>query len=171
MPEPDKTRVLPFEDSTAFRDWLQGNHASQPELWLLIFKKGSGQKTIGWNEAVEEALCWGWIDGVKKPFNDVAFLQRFTPRRKGSNWSKRNREHADRLIIEGRMREPGMQQVREAQSDGRWNAAYAPASEMSVPDDFLAALEEKPAAKEFFGSLNRQNVYAIAYRLQTAKKK
>lgn len=170
MPEPDKTRIHAFEDSAAFRDWLAVNHASQPELWLKIFKKGSGQKTISWNEAVVEALCWGWIDGVKKSFDDESYLQRFTPRRKGSNWSKRNREHVERLITEGRMQGPGMKHVRAAQSDGRWEAAYAPASEMTVPDDFLAALEERPGAKEFFETLNRQNLYAIVYRLQTAKR-
>lgn len=170
MPEPDKTRIHAFEDSAAFRDWLAVNHDSQLELWLKIFKKGSGQKSINWEEAVIEALCWGWIDGVKKTFDENAYLQRFTPRRKGSNWSQRNREHVERLITEGRMEEPGMRQVHAAQADGRWEAAYAPASEMTVPDDFLAALAERPAAKEFFETLNRQNLYAIVYRLQTAKK-
>lgn len=170
MPEPDKTRIHAFEDSAAFRDWLAVNHDSQLELWLKIFKKGSGQKSINWEEAVIEALCWGWIDGVKKTFDENAYLQRFTPRRKGSNWSQRNREHVERLITEGRMEEPGMIHVRAAQADGRWEAAYAPASEMTVPDDFLAALAERPAAKEFFETLNRQNLYAIVYRLQTAKK-
>ncbi len=135
-----------------------------------MFKKSSGQKTINWNEAVVEALCWGWIDGVRKPFDDQAFLQRFTPRRKGSSWSKRNREHVERLIAEGRLQEAGLEHVRAAQSDGRWEAAYDPASEMTVPDDFLAALVERPKAKAFFETLNRQNLYAITYRLQTAKK-
>jgi len=170
VPEPDKTRIQAFEDSAAFWRWLERNHASEPELWLKIFKKGSGQKTITWEEAVVEALCWGWIDGVKKSFDDEAYLQRFTTRRKSSNWSKRNREHAERLIAEGRMQEPGMAHVRAAQADGRWEAAYAPPSEMTVPEDFLAALEKRPAAKTFFETLNKQNRYAIAYRLQTAKK-
>ncbi|MBX3060266.1 MAG: YdeI/OmpD-associated family protein [Anaerolineae bacterium] len=170
MPEPDKTRIHAFEDSAAFRDWLAVNHDSELELWLKIFKKGSGQKSINWEEAVIEALCWGWIDGIKKTFDATAYLQRFTPRRKGSNWSQRNREHVERLITEGRMEEPGMVHVRAAQADGRWEAAYAPASEMTVPDDFLAALAERPAAREFFETLNRQNLFAIVYRLQTAKK-
>lgn len=170
MPEPDKTRIRAFETAEAFGQWLQFHHASEPELWLKIFKKGSGQKTITWEEAVIEALCWGWIDSVKKSFDDQAYLQRFTPRKKGSNWSKINREHVERLIAEGRMQEPGLVHVRAAQTDGRWDAAYAPASEMTIPDDFLAALEECPAAKAFFETLNRQNRYAIAYRLQTAKK-
>lgn len=170
MPEPNKSRMHAFESPAAFRDWLEVNHASERELWLKIFKKDSGQKTISWSEAVVEALCWGWIDGVKKSFDDKAYLQRFTPRRKGSIWSKRNREHVERLIAEGRMQEAGMKHVLAAQSDGRWEAAYAPASEMTVPDDFLGALEERPDAKAFFETLNRQNLYAIAYRLRTAKK-
>ena len=120
MPEPDQTRIQAFEDSAAFWNWLEQNHASEPELWLKIYKKGSGQKTINWEEAVVEALCWGWIDGIKKSFDDEAYLQRFTPRRKSSNWSKRNREHVDRLIAEGRMQEVGMVHVRAAQADGRW---------------------------------------------------
>lgn len=170
MPEPDKDRIRAFEDPAAFWNWLKINHASEPEVWLKMFKKGSGQRTITWNEAVVEALCWGWIDGVRKPFDGQAFLQRFTPRRKGSNWSKRNREHVERLIPEGRLQEPGLVHVRAAQLDGRWEAAYDPASEMTVPDDFLAALAERPKAKAFFETLNRQNLYAITYRLQTAKK-
>lgn len=168
MPEPDKTRIHAFEDSVAFGRWLERNHASEPELWLKIFKKGSGQKTITWDEAIMEALCWGWIDSVRKPLDEQAYLQRFTPRRKGSNWSKRNREHVERLIAAGRMQEPGLVHVCAAQADGRWEAAYAPPSEMTMPADFLAALEERP--KAFFDTLKRQNRYAIAYRLQTAKK-
>ena len=170
MPEPDKTRIRAFENSATFWQWLELNHALESELWLKIFKKNSGQKTINWEEAVIEALCWGWIDGIKKSFDEQAYLQRFTPRRKGSNWSKRNREHAERLIAEGRMQESGMIQVCAVQADGRWEAAYAPPSEMKTPDDFLAALEQRPTAKAFFETLNRQNHYAIAYRLQTAKK-
>ena len=169
MPEPDQNCIHAFEDSAAFWQWLEANHAVEPELWLKIYKKGSGQKTINWEEAVIEALCWGWIDGVKKTFDDEAYLQRFTPRRKGSNWSKRNREHVERLIAAGRMREPGLVHMRAAQADGRWAAAYA-ASEMTVPEDFLAALEKRPKAKAFFETLNRQNLYVIGYRLQTAKK-
>ena len=170
MPEPDQTRIQAFEDSAAFWNWLEQNHASEPELWLKIYKKGSGQKSINWEEAVVEALCWGWIDGIKKSLDDEAYLQRFTPRKKSSNWSKRNREHVDRLIAEGRMQEVGMVHVRAAQADGRWAAAYAPSSEMTIPEDLLAALEERPQAKAFFETLNRQNLYAIVYRLQTAKK-
>ena len=168
--EPDKTRIRAFVDAPAFWQWLERNHDSEPEVWLKIYKKGSGQKTINWNEAVIEALCWGWIDGIKKTLDDQAYLQRFTPRRPGSNWSKRNREHVERLIAEERMQESGLLHVRAAQVDGRWEAAYPPPSEMTIPEDFLAALEARPTAKTFFETLNRQNRYAIAYRLQTAKK-
>ncbi len=170
VPEPDKNLIHVFENSEAFQAWLAANHARYSEIWLKIFKKGSGRQTITWSEAVIEALCWGWIDGVKKSFDESAYLQRMTPRRKGSNWSKRNREHAERLIEEGRMQEPGMTQVHAARADGRWDAAYAPSSEMTIPDDFMAALEARAAAKAFFETLNRQNLYAIAYRLQTAKR-
>jgi uncharacterized protein YdeI (YjbR/CyaY-like superfamily) len=170
MPEPDKNRIHAFEDAAAFWTWLAANHASETELWLKIFKKNSGVKTINWEEAVVEALCWGWIDGVKKTFDDQAYLQRFTPRLKGSHWSRRNREHVERLIAEGKMQEAGLVHVRAAQADGRWDAAYAPASEMTIPEDFLAALDTRPQARAFFNTLNRQNLYAIAYRLQTAKK-
>lgn len=169
MPEPDKSRIQAFEDAAAFWRWLELNHASEPEVWVKMYKKDSGQKTINWEEGVVEALCWGWIDGIRKPLDDQAYLQRFTPRRKGSNWSKRNREHVERLIAAGKMQEPGMAHVRAAQADGRWEAAYAPASEMAIPEDFLAALEERPAAKALFETLNRQNLYAIGYRLQTAR--
>jgi uncharacterized protein YdeI (YjbR/CyaY-like superfamily) len=170
MPEPDITRIHAFEDAPAFWLWLAQNHDTEPELWLKIYKKGSGQKTIDWNGAVVEALCWGWIDGIKKSLDDEAYLQRFTPRRPNSNWSKRNREHVERLTAEGRMQEPGLIHVRAAQENGRWQTAYAPPSEMTMPEDFMAALAERPLAKAFFETLNRQNRYAIAYRLQTAKK-
>lgn len=170
MPEPDKTRIYPFKAPADFFNWLKTHHDFEPELWLKIFKKGSGQATVSWEEAVIEALCWGWIDGIKKPWDDQAYLQRFTPRRKRSNWSKRNREHVERLLSEGRMQEAGLVHIRAAQADGRWGAAYAPASEMTIPTDFLVALKHRPEARAFFETLNKTNLYAIAYRLQTAKK-
>ena len=170
MPEPDKSRILAFEDASAFSAWLEANHVSEPELWLKIFKKGSGRKTINWNEAVIEALCWGWIDSVKKSLDDKAYLQRFTPRRTGSNWSKRTREHVERLIAECRMQESGMKHVLAAQSDGRWEAAYAPSSEMTIPVDFLEALKERPEARAFFDTLTRQHLFVIYHRLHTAKR-
>ena len=170
MPGVNTSRIRAFATPADFWEWLEANHASEPELWLKIYKKASGTPSVDWNEAVVEALCWGWIDGVKKSLDDDAFLQRFTPRRAGSNWSKRNREHVDRLLAAGRMQPPGMIHVEAAQADGRWEAAYAPASEMTLPDDFMAALVERPTAQTFFATLNKQNLYAISYRLQTAKK-
>ncbi len=170
MPEPRKERIQTFATPAAFRKWLKLKHDSETELWLKIFKKGSGQKSIDWEEAVIECLCWGWIDGVKKPLDEEAYLQRVTPRRRNSNWSKRNREHVERLISDTRMQESGLVHVRAAQADGRWDAAYSPSSEMTVPADFLAALEHMPKAKMFFASLNKANLNAIAYRLQTAQK-
>ncbi|WP_416306987.1 YdeI/OmpD-associated family protein [Neptunicella sp. SCSIO 80796] len=170
MPEVDQSRILAFETSESFSAWLEMNHDRESELWVKIYKKASRQKSISWDEAVIEALCWGWIDGVKKSLDDSAYLQRFTPRRPGSNWSKRNKEHVERLIAAGKMQEPGLVHVRAAQADGRWEQAYAPASEMVMPEDLLDALSCRPAAKAFFDSLNRQNHYAIVHRLQTARK-
>ena len=170
MPEPSKKRTKAFSTPAKFAIWLEANHAVESELWLKIYKKESCKKTINWEEAVVEALCWGWIDGVKKSLDAEAYLQRFTPRRSGSNWSKRNREHVERLIVAGRMQEPGLVHVRAAKADGRWDAAYAPASEMTIPDDFLQALERRPKAKQFFATLNKTNLYSIGYRLATAMK-
>lgn len=149
--------------------WLKVNHATESELWVKIFKKGTGIPSVNWDDIVIESLCWGWIDGVKKSIDDQSFFQRITPRKSRSNWSKRNREHAERLISEGRMKEPGLVHVRAAQADGRWENAYS-ASEMQVPTDFLAALESKPEANRFFETLNKSSRYVIAYGLTTAKK-
>ncbi|MDF1815088.1 MAG: YdeI/OmpD-associated family protein [Verrucomicrobiales bacterium] len=124
---------------------------------------------MNWNDVVIEILCWGWIDGVKKSLDDQAYLQRITPRRTGSNWSKRNTEHVERLIVEGRMEEPGLVHVRAAKADGRWESAYV-VSEMTVPADFLAALESKPKVKQFYETLTKSHRYAIAYGLESAKK-
>lgn len=150
--------------------WLRANHSTESELWVKIFKKRTGIPSVTWDEVVIETLCWGWIDGVKKSLDDEAYLQRITPRKARSNWSKKNTEHVERLIEDGRMKEPGLVHVRAAKADGRWKNAYAPPSEMKVPADFIAALESKPKAKKFFETLNKSNRYAIAYGLTTAKK-
>ncbi len=168
--EQSTATTLAFEDPQTFAHWLAAHHQSENELWLKIYKKASGKKSITWNEAVIEALCWGWIDGVRKSLDAEAYLQRFTPRRPRSLWSKRNREHVEKLIATGRMQAAGMEQVKAAQADGRWESAYAPASEMEIPADFLAALETRPKAKAFFETLSRQNHFAIYYRLHTAKR-
>ncbi|EAQ77880.1 YdeI/OmpD-associated family protein [Blastopirellula marina] len=170
MPEPNAARTRAFPTPEKFNAWLAVHHARETELWLQIHKKASGLKSVTWQEAVIEALCWGWIDGVKKSLDDISYLQRFTPRRPKSNWSQRNREHVERLLAENRMQAPGLAHVRAAQADGRWDAAYPPSSEMVVPADFVAAVNADPIAKAFFATLNKANRYAIAYQLQSAKK-
>ena len=169
MPKPDAPKTMTFKSPKELSKWLQANHATESELLIKMFKKGSGIPSVNWNEVVIESLCWGWIDGVKKSLDDQAYLQRITPRKARSNWSKRNTEHVDRLIIEGRMKEPGLVHVRAAKEDGRWKNAYT-VSEMKVPADFLAALESMPKAKQFYETLTKSNRYAIAYGLESAKK-
>jgi uncharacterized protein YdeI (YjbR/CyaY-like superfamily) len=169
MLKPGAPKTMTFKSPKELSKWLQANHANESELLIKMFKKGSGIPSVSWNEVVIEALCWGWIDGVKKSLDDQAYLQRITPRKTRSNWSKRNTEHVERLIIEGRMKEPGLVLVRAAKADGRWESAYA-ASEMKVPADFLAALESMPKAKQFYETLTKSNRYAIAYGLESAKK-
>lgn len=170
MPEPEPTKIKTFASAEKLSQWLKANHASETELWIKVFKVKTGKPSVTWTDIVIETLCWGWIDGVKKSLDDEAYLQRITPRKSRSSWSKRNREHAERLIGEDRMQEPGLVQIRAAKADGRWKNAYAPASEMKVPADFLAAVKRKPKAKECFETLNKTNRYAIAYGLTTAKR-
>jgi len=169
MPEPNPARIMTFATPKDLGRWLKVNHATESELWVKIFKKKTGIPSVTWDDVVIEALCWGWIDGVKKSIDDQAYLQRITPRKARSNWSKRNKEHAERLISEGLMTESGLVHVRAAKADGRWENAYT-ASEMKVPADFLAALESKPKAKKFFETLNKSSRFVIAYGLTSAKK-
>lgn len=169
MPQPDPARIMTFASPKDLGRWLKVNHATESELWVKLFKKKTGIPSLTWDDVVIETLCWGWIDGVKKSIDDQAYLQRVTPRKARSNWSKRNREHAERLISEGRMKEPGLVHVRAAKADGRWENAYA-ASEIKVPADFLAALESKPKTKQFFETLNKASRYVIALELTSAKK-
>jgi len=169
MPKSDTPKTMTFKSPEELSKWLQANHATESELLIKMFKKGSGIPSVNWNEVVIESLCWGWIDGIKKSLDDRAFLQRITPRKARSNWSKRNTEHVDRLIIEGRMKEQGLVHVRAAKADGRWEKAYS-TSEMTVPEDFLAALERMPKAKAFYETLTKSNRYVIAYGLESAKK-
>ncbi|NQZ81964.1 MAG: YdeI/OmpD-associated family protein [Colwellia sp.] len=169
MPEPDPTKIMTFASQKELGRWLKVNHAIESELWVKIFKKKTGIPSVTWDDVVIEMLCWGWIDGVKKSIDDQAYLQRVTPRRARSNWSKRNTEHVERLINEGRMKESGLVHVRAAKADGRWENAYV-VSEMKVPADFLAALENKPNAEQFFETLTKSSHYVIAYGLTSAKK-
>jgi uncharacterized protein YdeI (YjbR/CyaY-like superfamily) len=160
---------MTFETPGDLDEWLRVNHAVEGELWVKIFKKSSGVQSVSWNDVVVEVLCWGWIDGVKKSLDDESYLQRITPRAVRSTWSKRNTEHVERLISEGRMKEPGLVHVRASKADGRWEKAYV-ASEMEVPADFLAALEDQPRVKYFFETLTKSSRYVIAHGLTSAKK-
>jgi len=169
MPDPDPAKIMTFATPKDLSHWLKMNHAIETELWVKIFKKNTDIPSVTWDDIVVEALCWGWIDGVKKSIDDQTYIQRITPRKARSNWSKRNREHAERLISEGRMMEAGLVHIRTAKADGRWDNAYT-ASERKVPADFLAALESKPKAKIFFETLNKSSRYVIAYGLASAKK-
>lgn len=163
-------KTLTFKSAEAFRLWLGENHATCDGIWLRIFKKDSGRKTVTYAEALDQALCFGWIDGLKKSYDEHSWIQRFTPRRARSVWSKLNTEHVGRLNKAGQMAQAGLEAVKAAQADGRWQAAYDSARTAKPPEDFLAALGKNKKAKIFFESLNRANVYAITYRLQTAKK-
>jgi len=169
MPEADPSKIMTFASPQAFGQWLKIHHATETELWVKIFKKGTGIPSVTWDCVVVESLCWGWIDGIKKSIDDQAYLQRVTPRKLRSNWSKRNVEHVERLISEGRMMEPGLVHVRSAKADGRWETAYS-VSDIKVPADFLAALDDKPKAKAFFETLTKSNRYVIAHGLTSAKK-
>jgi len=169
MPEPDPLSSMTFEISKDLGQWLELNHACESELWIKLYKKNTGIKSVTWDDVVIESLCWGWIDGVKKSVDAQSYLQRITPRKKRSNWSKRNTKHAERLISEGRMMESGLVHIRAAKADGRWENAYV-VSEMQVPSDFLTALESNRSAREFYATLNKSSRYAIAYGLISAKK-
>jgi uncharacterized protein YdeI (YjbR/CyaY-like superfamily) len=161
--------IIAFKDSDAWRHWLDENYAKVDGVWLRIYKKASSVPTVSYAEALESALCYGWIDGQKKSYDQESFLQKFTPRRAKSIWSKRNIEHIERLTEQGLMMSAGMAEVERAKEDGRWAAAYDTPSEMTVPDEFLAELKKHPVAEKFFATLNKANTYAIAWRLQTAK--
>jgi uncharacterized protein YdeI (YjbR/CyaY-like superfamily) len=162
--------ILSFRTPLEFRKWLTKNHDQSDRIWLLLAKKDSGQSSVTYAEALDEALCFGWIDGQKKPHDDSAWLQGFSRRRPQSGWSKLNTQHADRLIAAGRMRPAGQAEIDAAKSDGRWTAAYDSPTTATIPEDFLAALRKNKKAQKFFESLNKSNRYAICYRLQTAKK-
>ena len=153
-----------------WRVWLAQNHRTSDGVWLRLYKKDSGKKTILHAEALDEALCYGWIDGQIQAYDEISWLRKFTPRRPKSIWSKRNIELVRRLTKEGRMKPAGLEQVAAAKKDGRWTQAYDSPKNMTVPQDFLQKLAKNPDAHAFFKTLNKANVYAIAWRLQTAKK-
>jgi len=163
-------RTLAFKSSMGFRDWLEKNHAGVEGIWLRVYKKDSGKPSITYAEALDQALCFGWIDGQKRPSDENSWLQKFTPRRAKSGWSKLNTQHAERLIKSGQMTPAGLEAVEAAKADGRWQAAYESSRNVVPPEDFMKLLARNKEAKAFFASLNKANVYAIVYRLQTAKK-
>lgn len=162
--------ILPFASAQDWERWLEENQAESAGVWIKFAKKGSGTPTVSSAEAVEVALCFGWIDGQLAPYDEAWWLVRYTPRRPRSKWSRLNCERVTRLRAEGRMRPAGMREVELAQADGRWEAAYEPQSRAQVPEDLAAALEDNPKAKAFFATLNRVNRYAILYRIQDAKR-
>jgi len=165
----DPRSVCSFANAAELEGWLGEHHARRAELWLKIHKKGSGMPSVTYAEALDVALAWGWIDGLKKSFDELSFLQRFTPRRAKSGWSQRNREHVDRLTKAGRMRASGLAEVEAAKADGRWAAAYAPPSAATYPADLVAAIEAVPAARATFARLDSVNRYALIYRLGRLK--
>jgi uncharacterized protein YdeI (YjbR/CyaY-like superfamily) len=170
IPNPEKIRS--FRDEAAFEKWLRANHDRETEVWLKIYKKASGVPTVTYAQALDVALCWGWIDGLKKSFDAEAFLQRFSPRRPKSVWSQINRAHIAGLIKAGRMTPYGQRHVDAAKTDGRWAAAYAPirtATEAGIPDDLRAAIGANPRARKTFRKLNRQNLFALAFRTNNMK--
>ena len=166
----DPLPVMTFESTDAWDAWLAAHHADSPGLWLKIAKKGAAGRTISYSDALDVALCHGWIDGQKGRHDDDYWLQRFTPRKPGSRWSKINTERAAALIASGRMRPAGLGEVERAQADGRWEQAYESQSRVTVPEDLARALAANERARAFFATLDSANRYAILYRIGTAKK-
>jgi len=169
---PNPRKIKSFRTEAAFEKWMAANHDRETEIWLKIYKKGSGKPTVTVAQALDVALCWGWIDGIRKGLDDSAFLQRYTPRRAKSIWSQINRENVARLTAAGRMTPHGQRQVDAAKADGRWDAAYAPirsANESTIPPDLRAAIEANPRALQTFRTLGRQNLFALAFRTNNMK--
>lgn len=169
---PNPNSIKRFRTEAAFETWLRRNHTRETEVWLRIYKKGSGVPTVTTAQALDVALCWGWIDGIRKALDDKSFLQRYSPRRARSIWSQINREHVARLTAAGRMTPHGQRQVDAAKADGRWDAAYAPmrsATEQRIPEDLRAAIEKSPKARKMFRTLGRGNLFALAFRTNNMK--
>ena len=170
MSKPIDDEML-LADVAAWRAWLQANHATSDGVWLVVAKKGAHAPTaLRVTESLDEALCHGWIDGIRRSRDDVTFLQRYSPRRARSMWSKRNIEHVTRLEADGRMHPAGRAEIERAKADGRWDAAYSGSADQVVPDDLLAALEGQPTALAMFQILTAQNRFAIVFRVDGAKR-
>lgn len=170
MSDPKEIPIKAFASQEKWRAWLEKNHAKSNGVWLRFFKKNSGKKTVVYAEALDDALCFGWIDGQTKSYDELSFLQKFTPRRPRSIWSKRNQEHVARLIEEDRMTTAGLKEIEAAKKDGRWERAYDSPKNMEMPADFLKELKKNKKAFDFFQTLSKTNKFAIAFRLHTAKK-
>jgi uncharacterized protein YdeI (YjbR/CyaY-like superfamily) len=172
MPETGKDGrpILAFPSVKEWEAWLEAEHATSDGVWIKFAKKGSGIPSVVYAEAVESALCFGWIDSLVRSLDERFYLQKFTPRRPRSKWSQVNRDKATSLMDEGRMRPAGLAEVELARADGRWEAAYVPPGELTVPEDLQQALDENPQAAEFFATLNKSNRFAIVYQLEDAKK-
>jgi uncharacterized protein YdeI (YjbR/CyaY-like superfamily) len=162
--------VLAFGSAAEWEAWLESEHATSDGIWLKVGKKTAPEPSVSYAEALEVALCFGWIDGQKRGFDEEYWLQRFTPRKPGSKWSKINTEKTDALIAAGRMRPAGQRQADTARADGRWDAAYAGQRTSTVPDDLRAALDANPAAADFFATISSANRYAIIYRIGSVKR-
>jgi uncharacterized protein YdeI (YjbR/CyaY-like superfamily) len=165
----DPAKVHEFADSGAFYTWLGKHHASEDELWIKIHKVASGLASITPKEAIDVVLCWGWIDGIRKSFDERSYLQRYTPRTPRSVWSKINVDNVARLIAEGRMTEHGLREVKAAKADGRWDRAYGSGQDMKIPDDLQAAIDADPQARAMLARLTAQNRFALAFRTHNMK--
>jgi uncharacterized protein YdeI (YjbR/CyaY-like superfamily) len=165
----DPAKVKTFENAIAFYRWLSVHHQKKDEVWIRIYKVGSGLKSITPKEAIDVCLCWGWIDAVRKRFDDKSYLQRYTRRRKGSIWSQINVDNVTRLIAEGKMTEHGLEEVAAAKADGRWHRAYPGARNMTIPGDLQAAIDAEPKARRMLATLSAQNRFALAFRVHNMK--
>ncbi len=170
MEKPTELPTLPFESKKKFSEWLAKQHDKSAGVWMKLAKKATGIPSVTYQEALDVALCYGWIDGQKGSFDDKYFLQKFTPRRPKSIWSKINTEKVERLIASGQMKSPGLKAVEAAKQDGRWDAAYKSQKNISVPEDFQSALSKNEKAKIFFDTLTGAKRYSFLFRIETAKK-
>jgi len=167
--EVDPEHVQEFVDPEAFRDWLSRHHDKESEVWIKIHKLASGLPSITPVQAIEVVLCWGWIDGVKKSFDERSYLQRYTPRTRKSIWSQINVDNVARLIADGRMTPHGLREVEAAKADGRWDRAYGSGKGLKIPDDLQAAIDASPEAKAMLGKLTEQNRFSLAFRIHNLK--
>jgi uncharacterized protein YdeI (YjbR/CyaY-like superfamily) len=165
----DPGKVHEFENADAFYDWLGKHHDVEEEVWIKIHKVTSGLKSITPAEAIDAALCWGWIDAVRKGFDEKSYLQRYTPRRARSLWSRINVENVERLMRESRMTEHGLREVEAAKADGRWERAYGSSKNLAIPEALLAAIDAEPKARAMFAKLSAQNRFALAFRVHNLK--